>query len=162
MLVAGTLDEVAWLLNIRGDDIPNCPLAVLYAVLERTDGGGGKAGAAARPVVFVEEGKLGAEARRHLVDDCGAEVRAWVGMMQDACGRLWGLLIGLVVGDSRLVALLLHHPHTHPDSNSPTQKYNNRSGRTGTSLPTSRPPSRAGSACGSTRTRATTRWCRCV
>lgn len=73
MLVAGTLDEVAWLLNVRGDDIPNCPLAVAYAVLERVGNGAGDS-AKARPLVFVEEGKLGPEARRHLVDDCGAEV----------------------------------------------------------------------------------------
>jgi Xaa-Pro aminopeptidase len=75
VLVAGTLDEVAWLLNVRGDDVPNCPLAVAYAVLERQQGGNGAAGA--RAVMFVEEGKLGAEARRHLVDDCGVEVRSY-------------------------------------------------------------------------------------
>lgn len=78
VLVAGTLDEVAWLLNVRGDDVPNCPLAVAYAVLERQQGDAGAGAAAARAVMFVEEGKLGAEARRHLVDDCGVEVRACV------------------------------------------------------------------------------------
>lgn len=72
VLVAGTLDEVAWLLNVRGEDVPNCPLATAYAVLERGRGEG-----AARAVMFVDEGKLGAEARRHLVNDCGLEVNSF-------------------------------------------------------------------------------------
>lgn len=92
VLVAGTLDEVAWLLNVRGDDVPNCPLATAYAVLEREgqgDGqGGGKSGP--RAVAFVEAGKLGSEARRHLVDDCGVEVRACVELSIDASGSVCG------------------------------------------------------------------------
>lgn len=28
------LDEVAWLLNIRGGDVPHCPVAIAYAVVD--------------------------------------------------------------------------------------------------------------------------------
>lgn len=124
MLVAGTLDEVAWLLNVRGDDIPNCPLAVAYAVLERVGNGAGDS-AKARPLVFVEEGKLGPEARRHLVDDCGAEV----------CGDLFLVYCLWWADTGRLWAGLCWHtlPHNKNDTNRQTT---HRSGRTGTSLAT--------------------------
>jgi Xaa-Pro aminopeptidase len=66
ILVAAMLDEVAWLLNVRGDDVPNCPLAVSYAVVERGVKG-------PRPIMFVDDAKLGPEARKHL-EDCRVEV----------------------------------------------------------------------------------------
>ena len=72
ILVAGTLDEVAWLLNVRGEDVPNCPLAVAYAAVERVAGS-----KEAKVVVFVESGKLGAPAHMHLLEDCLAEVRPY-------------------------------------------------------------------------------------
>jgi hypothetical protein len=33
-LVCTLLDEVAWLLNLRGADVPNCPLPTSYAAVE--------------------------------------------------------------------------------------------------------------------------------
>lgn len=87
VLVAGTLDEVAWLLNIRGEDVPNCPLPVAYAVLERegasqpggggVDSGNGGKDKSARVIVFVEDAKLGPTARAHLEKDCRAEIRPY-------------------------------------------------------------------------------------
>jgi len=30
------LDEVAWVMNLRGLDVPNCPLITSYAIVERS------------------------------------------------------------------------------------------------------------------------------
>ena len=71
IFVAGTLDEVAWLLNIRGDDVPNCPLAMSYAALELDNT---QADGPAKAIMFVDSAKLGPDALHHLKDDCRVEV----------------------------------------------------------------------------------------
>ena len=88
ILVAGTLDEVAWLLNVRGEDVPNCPLAVAYAVLERRESSSSEKDTKA--IVFVEDAKLGAEARDHLKHECQAEIRPYgeiFAYLSDAVGK---------------------------------------------------------------------------
>ncbi|KAM3574987.1 hypothetical protein VYU27_003113 [Nannochloropsis oceanica] len=85
ILVAGTLDEVAWLLNVRGKDVPNCPLAVAYAVLESRDTSSSSSSSSSRKsseketkaIIFVEDSKLGKDAREHLTHECQAEIRPY-------------------------------------------------------------------------------------
>jgi Xaa-Pro aminopeptidase len=49
-------DSIAWLLNIRGDDVPNAPLPLSFAIL-RSDG---------HVDLFIDERKLSSETRAHL------------------------------------------------------------------------------------------------
>jgi Xaa-Pro aminopeptidase len=52
-------DSIAWLLNIRGGDVPNAPLPLSFAIL-MADG---------HVALFVDERKLSAELRQHLGQD---------------------------------------------------------------------------------------------
>ncbi len=56
--VITTLDDVAWLLNIRGNDVEYSPLVLCYAIvtMEKTQ-------------LFIEEGKLSAHDKQALVED---------------------------------------------------------------------------------------------
>lgn len=54
-LVVCALDEVAYLLNVRGCDVEHCPVAIAYALVTR-DGA----------TLFIDEAKLPQEVRNHL------------------------------------------------------------------------------------------------
>lgn len=60
--VAGALDEVCWLLNLRGEDVPNCPVLQGYVIVDAGRG------AEARPpaTLFVDAGKIDTELRSEL------------------------------------------------------------------------------------------------
>lgn len=47
-LLVSMLDEVAWVLNIRGDDIPHCPVALAYLLVEKES-----------TKLFIEPSKIG-------------------------------------------------------------------------------------------------------
>ena len=51
------LDEVCWLLNVRGSDVPRCPVVEGYVVVAATDGGEAALGGD-RAVFFADEGKV--------------------------------------------------------------------------------------------------------
>ncbi|HWQ59212.1 MAG TPA: aminopeptidase P family protein [Clostridia bacterium] len=53
--VLATLDDIAWLLNIRGDDVLNTPVALSYLVVE-----------AEEAFLFIDGAKLDEDAREHL------------------------------------------------------------------------------------------------
>lgn len=53
--VLTSLDDIAWLLNIRGDDIPCTPVALAYLVVEQEEA-----------FLFIDEGKLDGAVREHL------------------------------------------------------------------------------------------------
>lgn len=96
MLVACVLDEVAWLLNIRGSDVPNCPLPVSYATVELVPSAANPKAMVARPRLFVEDVKLGEEVKRHLqganVEVGGGKGGGMVGVLRhsrDALGPCW-------------------------------------------------------------------------
>jgi len=61
-LCINALDEIAWLLNIRGSDVQHCPVALSYALVKK-DG---------EVVLCVDESKLTPEVRHHL---SGGKVR---------------------------------------------------------------------------------------
>lgn len=52
-------DSIAWLLNIRGDDVPHTPVALVYAVLY----------ADASVDLFINESRVPEDVRQHLGDD---------------------------------------------------------------------------------------------
>ena len=56
-LVVCMLDEVCWLLNVRGSDVPCCPVVEGYVVVAATDGGEAALGGD-RAVFFADEGKV--------------------------------------------------------------------------------------------------------
>lgn len=56
--VLTTLDDIAWLLNIRGTDIESFPVVLSYAVITMTD-----------CIWFVNDGALSDEVRKHISDN---------------------------------------------------------------------------------------------
>ena len=62
--VLGDPAALAWLLNIRGADVPNTPLALGFAILRAEDRGDG--GVTGRVEVFMDPRKLTPAVRRHL------------------------------------------------------------------------------------------------
>lgn len=63
--VLTTLDDTAWLLNIRGNDVMYSPLVLCYAVVEMD-----------RVCLFLEEGKLDSEVKDALAKD-GIELKPY-------------------------------------------------------------------------------------
>ncbi len=61
--VLSTLDDIAWLFNIRGNDIPDSPVALAYALITLEDA-----------VLFVQEGTAGEEVRENLAE-AGVRIR---------------------------------------------------------------------------------------
>ncbi len=57
-LIISSLDEIAWLLNIRGQDIKYSPLAVAYLVIENKN-----------ISLFISKGKLTTETRKYLSEN---------------------------------------------------------------------------------------------
>ncbi|HPK15721.1 MAG: Aminopeptidase [Firmicutes bacterium ADurb.Bin248] len=53
--VLASLDDIAWLLNIRGNDIPCCPVALAYLVVEHGEA-----------FLFIDDEKLDGDARDYL------------------------------------------------------------------------------------------------
>lgn len=63
--VLTTLDDTAWLLNIRGNDVMYSPLVLCYAVVEMD-----------KACLFIEESRLGSEVRDALEKD-GVELKPY-------------------------------------------------------------------------------------
>ena len=74
-LVVCMLDEVCWLLNVRGSDVPCCPVVEGYVVVAATDGGEAALGGD-RAVFFADEGKVRAARNSSARNDGGAIRRA--------------------------------------------------------------------------------------
>ena len=69
-------DSIAWLLNIRGGDIPHTPVALAFAIIGRD-----------RVVrLFIDSRKLGADVRRHLGDGVTIAAPQSFGDALDALG----------------------------------------------------------------------------
>ncbi len=60
-MIVSALDEVAWLLNIRGTDIEYAPLVKSYAFVPTQPDG--------RVVLYVDTAKISSHVRRHLNTD---------------------------------------------------------------------------------------------
>jgi Xaa-Pro aminopeptidase len=70
-LVVCALDEVMWLLNLRGGDVPYNPVLFSYALVT-----------ASGARIYVDEAKLGPEVRSHL-SSAGVEVRPYGAIFAD-------------------------------------------------------------------------------
>lgn len=90
-------DGLAWLLNVRGLDVPNNPLSLGYAVLE--------AGGEGRVRLFIDPAKVTGDARRHLGNRVTVEPLADLGPALDTLGQR-GAKVRL---DQATASLWLHH-----------------------------------------------------
>ena len=84
-LVAASLDEVAYLFNIRGADIACCPVVLAYALVQRTGKGGGAAGGSGKhcqATLYVDREKLGPEASMQLMAD-GVAIKGYDAITED-------------------------------------------------------------------------------
>ncbi len=71
-------DSIAWLLNIRGGDVPNAPLPLSFAILKK-DG---------QVDLFIDERKLPAETRAHLGNGVSVAPPAAFGAALDGLARM--------------------------------------------------------------------------
>lgn len=86
-LLVGSLDEVCWLFNLRGDDVPHCPVLQAYALVHANGADTPSA------TLFVDEAKLTDEVRDELkaagvTTRAYGEVEAAVAEMATAGARL--------------------------------------------------------------------------
>lgn len=65
------LDEVAWVFNVRGNDIPHCPVSLAYALVSLDSA-----------TMFVDEAKVSAEVRGGLAA-AGVDVRPYEAVLDD-------------------------------------------------------------------------------
>ncbi len=70
-------DSIAWLLNIRGGDVPNAPLPLSFAIL----------GSDGHVQLFIDDRKLSPATRAHLGNDVSATAPAAFGAALDTLGR---------------------------------------------------------------------------
>lgn len=63
-LVAASLDEVAYLFNIRGADIACCPVVLAYAIVEKKESGDG-----CDAKLYIDAEKLDADVKNHLTGE---------------------------------------------------------------------------------------------
>jgi len=70
-------DSIAWLLNIRANDVPFTPLVLAYAVLFQD----------AQVKLFIDETRLGPEVRDHLGDDVDVLPPGTLGTVLDTLGE---------------------------------------------------------------------------
>lgn len=86
-LLVSSLDEVCWLYNIRGDDVPHCPVVISYALVTKMDGA----------YLYVDPAKVSTDpAVGSTLSSAGVEVRRYDDIVRDIevlCGeaetRIW-------------------------------------------------------------------------
>lgn len=71
-LVVSMLDEIAWLFNLRGNDIPYNPVFFSYAIITPTSA-----------TLYVDSSKLSKEAQDHLAQNC-ISIRSYDAIFEDA------------------------------------------------------------------------------
>ena len=64
-MIVTALDDIAWLLNLRGNDVAFTPVVIAYAYISRN-----------QKELFVDDAKITDEVRKHL-NDCGVRVRKY-------------------------------------------------------------------------------------
>ncbi|XRB25621.1 aminopeptidase P2 [Pseudoscourfieldia marina] len=70
-VIAATLDEVAWLMNLRGADVAHCPVCVAYAFVDES-----------RCLLYCDSAKVTDDVAAHL-DEAGVEVRPYESIYDD-------------------------------------------------------------------------------
>lgn len=69
--VTSKIDEVAWLYNLRADDIPSFPVALAYTLLREDDG-----------ALYIDDSRLD-EVSRKLLEDNGIEIKPYDAIYED-------------------------------------------------------------------------------
>ncbi|CAD5174420.1 aminopeptidase P2 [Musa acuminata AAA Group] len=70
-IIISMLDEVAWLLNMRGNDVPNSPVFYSYLLVEMN-----------RVKLFIDNTKITMEVKDHLTN-AGVELRPYEGILPE-------------------------------------------------------------------------------
>ena len=70
-IVVSMLDEVSWLLNLRGNDVPNSPVMYAYLIVE-IDGA----------KLFIDDSKVSPEVMDHL-KNAGIELRPYESILAE-------------------------------------------------------------------------------
>ena len=81
-MVAASLDEVAYLFNLRGQDIACCPVALAYAVVTTGGSGGGGESGGCQASLYIDRDKLSGEASMHLMAS-GVAIKPYESIRQD-------------------------------------------------------------------------------
>lgn len=68
--VIGSVDDIAWLFNVRGSDVPNNPVVISYALITQDS-----------TLIFVDRDKLTKEVRKYFKAN-GIEVRPYEGVFK--------------------------------------------------------------------------------
>ncbi len=63
--IVSTLDDIAWILNVRGNDIPHVPVVLSFLVIDKKD-----------VMWFVEESAL-SDAVKKMAAECGVTIRPY-------------------------------------------------------------------------------------
>lgn len=84
LFLMNDLSEIAWTLNLRGDDIPYNPFFIAYLAVERKGG-----------ILFCDPARLSAEVKKHL-EECGIRNLPYDG---------WGTVLGDVADQGWEIAL---------------------------------------------------------
>lgn len=91
--ILATLDDIAWLYNIRGNDVAYCPVVLAYSVIREKDA-----------FLFVDESKLGQDIRTML-----AEVNVTIRPYNDVYEFVKTLQGNVLIDESRINYLLLNN-----------------------------------------------------
>lgn len=71
IMVLSSLDEIAWLFNIRGGDVACCPLVLSYAVIGRKEA-----------FLYVQE-KACSESFYRAMDSCGVRIKSYASIYEE-------------------------------------------------------------------------------
>jgi len=66
-LLVGSLDEVCWLLNLRGADVPHCPVLQAFVLVHSQNSTSNEDAAGTTATLFVDAGKVSDELRTELL-----------------------------------------------------------------------------------------------
>lgn len=91
--ILATLDDIAWLYNIRGNDVAYCPVVLAYSVIREKDA-----------FLFVDESKLGQDISTML-----AEVNVTIRPYNDVYEFVKTLQGNVLIDESRINYLLLNN-----------------------------------------------------
>ena len=103
--VLASLDDIAWLLNLRGGDVRYCPVVLSYLILTED-----------RCLFYVQAGALSEDVRAYL-QDLSVEVRPYDAVYEDAAALTGKVLVDPSRLNARLYTLLSAHCEVVEGSN---------------------------------------------
>lgn len=101
--VLSSLDDIAWVLNLRGNDVKHCPVILSYLIIDFK-----------MAYFYVQDGVLSGEIRDSLLA-CGVEIRPYGDIFKD-CERISGEVHQILVDPARVSDRLLRALTKHAES----------------------------------------------